>query len=38
MHSCYETAGVQDALDLEKVMEVYYSGSLEVNDDEYRFV
>ena len=38
MHSCYETAGVQDALDLEKVMAVYYSGSLEVSDDEYRFV
>lgn len=35
MHSCYETAGVQDALDLEKAMEVFYSGSLEVFGDCY---
>ena len=38
MHSCYETAGVQDALDLEKVVAAYYAGSLEVSGDEYRFV
>ena len=37
MHSCYETAGVQDAIDLEKVMAVYYAGSLEVADDDYYF-
>ena len=33
MHSCYETAGVQDALDLEKIMEVYYASSLEVSEE-----
>ena len=38
MHSCYETAGVQDAIDLEKVMATYYAGSLEVDGDDYRFV
>jgi len=38
MHSCYETAGVQDAIDLEKAMETFYSGSLEVTEDHYRFV
>ena len=38
MHSCYETAGVQDAIDLEKAMEVYYAGSLEVVDDNYYFL
>ena len=37
MHSCYETAGVRDAIDLEKAMAVYYAGSLEVADDEYYF-
>ncbi len=37
MHSCYETAGVQDAIDLEKAMAVYYAGSLEVSDDDYYF-
>ena len=38
MHSCYETAGVQDELDLEKAMAAYYAGSLEVDGDDYRFV
>lgn len=38
MHSCYETAGVQDAIDLEKAMAAYYAGSLEVDGDDYRFV
>ncbi len=38
MHSCYETAGAQDALDLEKVIAAYYAGSLEVSGEEYRFV
>ena len=38
MHSCYETAGVQDAIDLEKAMEAYYAGSLEVVDDNYYFI
>ena len=37
MHSCYETAGVQDAIDLEKVMTVYYAGSVEVSEDDYYF-
>lgn len=37
MHSCYETAGVQDAIDLEKVMQTYYAGSLEVFGDDYYF-
>ena len=37
MHSCYETAGVQDAIDLENAMAVYYSGSLEVAGDDYYF-
>ena len=37
MHSCYETAGVQDAIDLEKAMTAYYAGSLEVCDDDYYF-
>ena len=30
MHSCYETAAVKDALDLEKAMQVFYETSLEV--------
>jgi len=37
MHSCYETAGVQDAIDLEKAMAVYYAGSLEVDGEDYYF-
>ena len=37
MHSCYETAGVQDAIDLENAMAVYYAGSLEVAGDDYYF-
>jgi aspartyl aminopeptidase len=37
MHSCYETAGVADAIALEKAMAVYYAGSLEVVDDDYYF-
>ena len=38
MHSCYETAGVQDAIDLEKAMAAYYAGSLEVQGDDYYFI
>ena len=38
MHSCYETAGVQDAIDLEKVIAVYYAGSLEVSGENYSFL
>ena len=38
MHSCYETAGVEDAMDLEKAIAAYYSGSLEVCGENYRFV
>ncbi len=30
MHSCYETAGVQDALYLEQAMTAYYNSTLEV--------
>ena len=36
MHSCYETAGVQDAMDLEHVMAVYYGSQLESFDGTYR--
>ena len=32
MHSCYETAAVQDALYLEDAMAVYYSSTLECSD------
>lgn len=38
MHSCYETAGVQDFMDLEKAIAVYYAGSLEVIGEDYRFI
>ena len=37
MHSCYETAGVQDAVDLERIMETYYSGTLETDAENYYF-
>ena len=36
MHSCYETAGVADALALEKAMEIFYGSSLEVCGEEYQ--
>lgn len=32
MHSCYETAGVQDALYLEQAMTAYYNSNLEFHD------
>jgi len=32
MHSCYETAGVQDALYLEEAMTAYYSSTLHIRD------
>ena len=32
MHSCYETAGVKDALYLEDVMTAFYGTSLEVTE------
>ena len=32
MHSCYETAGVQDALYMEQAMTAYYNSTLEVRD------
>ena len=32
MHSCYETAGVQDALYLEQAMIAYYNSNLEFHD------
>ncbi len=37
MHSCYETAGVQDAIDLENAMAAYYGSTLETTPDGYRF-
>ncbi len=37
MHSCYETAGVQDAIDLENAMAAYYGSTLVTTDDGYRF-
>lgn len=37
MHSCYETAGVQDAIDLENAMAAYYGSTLEATPDGYRF-
>jgi len=37
MHSCYETAGVQDAMDLEKIMATYYGGTLTVDGENYYF-
>lgn len=33
MHSCYETAAVSDALDLQKVMQTYYGSQLYLGDD-----
>ena len=33
MHSCYETASVADTLSLIQVMEVYYSSTLELNEN-----
>ena len=33
MHSCYETAGVQDSLYLEKAMTTYFSSTLTVTGD-----
>ena len=39
MHSCYETAGVQDALDFMEVMKCFYSSSLESQKDgSYRVI
>jgi len=35
MHSCYETAAVQDALYLEEAMAAYYGMTLEANGEEY---
>ena len=35
MHSCYETAGVKDALSLEDAMAAYYSSTLEVYGETY---
>ncbi len=33
MHSCFETAGVRDAVALERAMEVYYSCTLRISGD-----
>ncbi len=35
MHSCYETAGVQDAFWLEEVLAAYYGSTLEARDGSY---
>ena len=35
MHSCYETAGVKDAIYLEDAMAAYYSTTLTVEEDRY---
>ena len=35
MHSCYETAGVQDAISLEKAMEAFYGSSLAATENGY---
>ena len=35
MHSCYETVGVQDALDLESAMAAYYGSTLTVCGEQY---
>ena len=35
MHSCYETAGVQDAIYLEEAMTAFYGCSLEIADGNY---
>ncbi len=35
MHSCYETAGVQDAIYLEEAMAAYYGSTLECRDGVY---
>ena len=35
MHSCYETAGVQDALWLEEAMAAYYGSSLDNTGEDY---
>ena len=36
MHSCYETAGVQDAISLEEAMTVYYGAALEATENGFR--
>ena len=33
MHSCYETVGVKDLMDLQQAMTCFYSSALEWNDD-----
>ena len=38
MHSCYETAGVQDSLYLEDAMAAYYSATLELSNDSFNLV
>lgn len=36
MHSCFETAGTQDALDLVRAMQCYYGAALEATESGYR--
>ena len=35
MHSCYETAAVSDAIDLEKAMTVYFGSTLQKTEDSF---
>ena len=35
MHSCYETAGVQDAIYMEEALAAFYSTTLEVQNGNY---
>ena len=38
MHSCYETAGIQDALWLEEAMAAYYGSALETDGETYNLL
>ena len=38
MHSCYETAGIQDALWLEEAMAAYYGSTLETDGETYNLL
>lgn len=38
MHSCYETAGVKDAMDLERILAVFYGSTLRTDGETYRLV
>ena len=38
MHSCYESAGVQDAMYLEDAMAAYYGSTLKIEGDKVTFI